>query len=119
MEEFWDDSALIKAYEKAVNSFKVQLYTNILHYSFNKERKVSGVSQQCNSLIFMQFTDQNNGGRASLAFLLGFNIQFDWLEVNVRNKHDCVMQHVRQTSKVPILAILVFVVPVADEGTGT
>lgn len=25
MEEFWDDSALIKAYDKAVNSFKVCL----------------------------------------------------------------------------------------------
>ena len=24
-EEFWDDSALIKAYEKAVNSFKVSI----------------------------------------------------------------------------------------------
>jgi hypothetical protein len=28
MEEFWDDSALIKAYEKAVNSFKVYIYLN-------------------------------------------------------------------------------------------
>ena len=26
MEEFWDDSALIKAYEKAVNSFKVYIF---------------------------------------------------------------------------------------------
>jgi hypothetical protein len=37
MEEFWDDSALIKAYEKAVNSFKVcsiftEFHSRTVHY---------------------------------------------------------------------------------------